>query len=180
MHPSDRSTLVLVLAFAVAAGAGAQSTGPPQGAGPRPPSPLIQNASPIPPEVERAQHEYSECVRQKQGEMQRYHRAREVRDLVDNRGRYAADLRANPQLALKYPGGVDQVIDEAFRHYRAAGGTATTPQAVQPGEPPCASPVKAPPGSRAADAQQASPVTQSRSMSAPPGSVAVPQAKAKQ
>jgi hypothetical protein len=111
----------------------------------------------IPPHIEQAQRAYAECVQQKQNEMLRYGQATQVRDLIDHRERYAEALRMNPQMAKQYAGGVDQVIDEAFKRYRAAGGTASTPQAVQPGEPPCAPPVTVPPGPRAARVLQPAP-----------------------
>ena len=96
-------------------------------------------------ELNPAQKAYADCVEAKRSEMLLYSSARQLREVLDHRERYA-ELARDPRMAAKYPGGVDQVIAEGFRRYREAGGQAPNPQAVQPGEPPCAPPIVVPPG----------------------------------
>jgi hypothetical protein len=122
-----------------------------QGVAPPAPSiplqrPALQGAVPPRLELNAANKAYADCTNAKRSEVLLYSAARQLREVLDHRERYIYLLQQDPKLAQQYPGGVDQMIAEGYRRYREAGGTGSTPQAVQPGEPPCAPAVQFPPG----------------------------------
>lgn len=147
MSTARRCALLAMYAAAfVCAGSAMAQTAPP--AGPLVPvqRPVVQGA-PLPPlEINDANKAYADCTNAKRSEVLVYSAAQQLREVLDHRERYVYLLQRDPNMAQRYPGGIDQVIAEGFRRYREAGGTAPTPQAVQPGEPPCAPAVRIPPG----------------------------------
>ncbi len=83
---------------------------------------------------------YQKCVADNRKGVDLYYAAQSVIEIRDRRPMIEATFKMDPRTRQQYPGGVDQMMAQAFAHYKSLGGPAAAIAQVQPVPTPCPPP----------------------------------------